>query len=417
MAPRVVLPSDVGLRDLPASADRGLWRRAIALAGAALVHAAVLAALIRSEPHVLSSPGEPIRVSLVPAPGADQSQALAPPPAEVPPPAIMSAPPRTTEARPEPRTPAPSRAETAPPEAATPAPALEPLAVSPAPAVPPAPGIAMTAPQTTEIVPPSPYLPLNDAQRESLQKQLHTGEHDNAGAPLRETEVNVAAAHSKRAPPLTVAEREKLQKQLHTGEHDNAGAPAREKEVNIAAARSKHAAPLTAEEWKTLDKMYLVGSTHRGTDEAAKAIQVGALSLTVALADQQKELEAMYSVGRLSRSNVGPVQGGRTEARLVAQVTPDLPNEFADRAFAFAVVARLTVGSDGSVAEVVLAEPTSEPDLNQALVVALQKWRFYPAVDSGKPVASTVEIRFTISAPGVAIDKKGRVSPSRGTPA
>jgi hypothetical protein len=50
-------------------------------------------------------------------------------------------------------------------------------------------------------------------------------------------------------------------------------------------------------------------------------------------------------------------------------------------------------------------------------VVALQKWRFYPAVDAGKPVASTVEIRFTISAPGVAIDKKGRESPSRGTPA
>jgi TonB family protein len=385
MAPRVVLPFDVALRDLPASADRGLWRRAIALAGAALLHAAVLGALIRSEPHVLPSPAEPIRVSLVPAPSADQSQALAPPPAEVPPPAIMSALPRTTEARPEPRTPepapAPTRAETAPPEAATPTPA-------------------------------APYLPLNDAQRESLQKQLRTGEHDNAGAPLRETEVNVAAARSKRAPPLTVAEREKLQKQLHTGEHDNAGAPAREKEVNIAAALSNHAAALSAEEWKTLDKLYRVGSKDRPTDDAAQAIRASALSLSIALADQQKEkeLEAMYSVGRLSRSNAGPVPGGRTEARLVAQVTPDLPDGFGDRAFAFAVVARLSVAEDGAVGDVLLLEPTPEPDLNQALVVALQKWHFYPAVEAGKPVASSVEIRFTLSAPGAGAAKAPKSS-------
>ena len=96
------------------------------------------------------------------------------------------------------------------------------------------------------------------------------------------------------------------------------------------------------------------------------------------------------------------------------QKEPELPADLTDRAFSFAVAARLSVGVDGSVTEVVLAEPTPEPYLNQALIVALQKWRYYPAVDAGKPVASTVEIHFTIAAPGVATDKKGWVSPGRG---
>jgi TonB family protein len=272
----------------------------------------------------------------------------------------------------------------------------------------------MSAPQTTEIEPPSPYLPYTPAQREALDKSFFVG-NAHYGTEVANEAINRSAV-SKPSPPLSPAEREKLQKELHTGENDAAGGAGKEKVIR-EAAMSKRIAPLTAEEWKKLDGIYLVGSPHRGTDEAAKAIQAGALSLHIALADQQKALEAMYNVGRLARSNVGPVSYGRTEARLLAQAEPELPADLTDRAFSFAVVARLTVGVDGSVAEVVLSEPTPEPYLNQALVVALQKWRYYPAVDAGKPVASTVEIHFTISAPGVATDKKGWTSPDRGTSA
>jgi TonB family protein len=413
MAPRVVLPVDVALRDLPASADRGLWRRCIALAGTALLHAAVLGALIWREPHAPLSPPEPIPVSLVLAPTAPEAPALEPPAADIPPPAVMTPPAPTSEAAagPPPVEPAaPSRAETAPPETAPPAPAVAPPSASPEPSAAPAPGVAVSTPQTTEIAPPSPYLPPTPAQRQALDKSFFVGQ-GHYGTEMALEAIN-RSVRSPRAPPLTAAEREKLQKELHTGEHDNAGAPAREKEVNIAAARSKHAAPLSAEEWKTLDKLYRVGSKDRPTDDAAQAIQASALSLSIALADQkkEKELEAMYSVGRLSRSNAGPVPGGRTEARLVAQVTPDLPDGFGDRAFAFAVVARLSVAEDGAVGDVLLLEPTPEPDLNQALVVALQKWHFYPAVEAGKPVAASVEIRFTLSAPGASAAKAPKSS-------
>ena len=80
------------------------------------------------------------------------------------------------------------------------------------------------------------------------------------------------------------------------------------------------------------------------------------------------------------------------------------------------MTARLEIGVDGAVTSVILAQPTPEPYLNQALIVALQKWRYYPAIDAGKPVAATVEVHFTLSAPGIATDKKGHDT-VRGTSA
>jgi TonB family protein len=271
----------------------------------------------------------------------------------------------------------------------------------------------MTAPQTREIVPPSPYLPYTPAQREALDKSFFVG-RDDYSLEVAQQAIH-RSARSKPATPLTAAHREKLQKEFHTGVNDNGGAPAREKEVNVAAAASKHAPALTAREWDKLSQIYRVGQSSLADKVASEAIHQSALSVHIALADQQKALEAMYhpGTGTGSRSNVGVVPS-RTEARLLEQKDPELPADLSDRAFSFDVAARLSVGVDGSVAAVVLAGPTPEPYLNQALIAALQKWRFYPAVEGGKPVISTVEIRFTISAPSVATDKKGRVSPEHG---
>jgi len=287
------------------------------------------------------------------------------------------------------------RPQTAPPAAPVPAPPAE--AAPPAPAAPQATSRAtMTTPQTKEVAPASPYLPLTPAQRKTLDKSFFVG-RDNYGTEMAQEAINRSAV-SKPGPPLSAAEREKLQKELHTGENDAAGGAGKEKLIR-AAALSKRTARLTAEEWDRLTKVYRTGRALYVEEMANEAIRRGALSLRIALADQQKALEAMYNVGRPARLIIGPLPYGRTEARLISQTTPELPAEFADRAFDFTVVARFLVATDGSAEQVLLTEPTPEPYFNQALVVALEKWRFYPAVDSGKPVASTVEIRFTISAP------------------
>ncbi len=52
--------------------------------------------------------------------------------------------------------------------------------------------------------------------------------------------------------------------------------------------------------------------------------------------------------------------------------------------------------ADGS-AQVELIEPTTDPELNHALLDSLKRWRFFPAMQNGKPVASSVDIRIPVS--------------------
>jgi len=37
--------------------------------------------------------------------------------------------------------------------------------------------------------------------------------------------------------------------------------------------------------------------------------------------------------------------------------------------------------------------PTPNPALNRIILDTLRTWRFFPALDAGKPVASTQEVR------------------------
>jgi TonB family protein len=434
MTPRFVLPPDFVRRDLRVSEDRRGVRRCLALAGAILVHAAVLGLLI--ELRVGGPPAEPegIPVTLV----FERAQMPLPPSSDVPTPSTQAVEKRRAPAGPSAlaspaadatvaqapalaalpapspsENAAPARPPTVPKTATAPA---DPPAQKPAPAAP-VPSVAgsatMTAPRSAEIAPPSPYLPYTPAQREALDKSLFVGD-DNYGRATANEAIKRSVV-SKHAPPLTTAQRETLQTELHTGENDAGGAPGKEKVIRDAAL-SKRAAPLTAEQWNSLATIYHPGRALHQEAIANASIQHSALSLRIATADQQKALDAIYHPGSWSRS-VGTVPSGHSEARLLVQSEPELPAELSDRAFSFDVTARLDVGIDGAVTSVILAQPTPEPYFNQALVVALQKWHYYPAVDSGKPVASTVEVHFTISAPGVATDKKGRGDPDRRTPA
>jgi protein TonB len=83
-------------------------------------------------------------------------------------------------------------------------------------------------------------------------------------------------------------------------------------------------------------------------------------------------------------------------ARALYQPLPEIPEELRRRAIDLMAVARFRVAANGS-AEVELIEPTPDAALNRALLETLKRWRFFPALEGGKPQASTIEIRIPIS--------------------
>jgi protein TonB len=90
-----------------------------------------------------------------------------------------------------------------------------------------------------------------------------------------------------------------------------------------------------------------------------------------------------------------PPGGVTMGARALYKPTPEIPEELRHRRLSLVAVARFRVAADGS-AEVDLIQPTPEPRLNTALIAALKKWRFFPAMANGRPVASTIDIRIPV---------------------
>lgn len=83
---------------------------------------------------------------------------------------------------------------------------------------------------------------------------------------------------------------------------------------------------------------------------------------------------------------------GDTNARAIAQPLPELPDDLRDQAYQTVATARFMIHADGSV-DVELVKPTPIPRLNQILLEALRKWRFFPAMQTGHPVESRQDIR------------------------
>ena len=93
----------------------------------------------------------------------------------------------------------------------------------------------------------------------------------------------------------------------------------------------------------------------------------------------------------------GKVRGLCVKARQPDPADPAVPPVAAVCVYPDLVaVARFRVTVDGS-AQVELTQPTGDPDLNRALVETLKRWRFFPAMQSGKPILSTIDIRIPIS--------------------
>jgi len=92
----------------------------------------------------------------------------------------------------------------------------------------------------------------------------------------------------------------------------------------------------------------------------------------------------------------GSRDGGRMSARAIFKPLPEIPEGLRRRNVELVAVARFRVAANGS-ALVELIEPTTDPELNRALLETLKRWRFFPAMQDGKPVASNLDIRIPIS--------------------
>ncbi|HMB89044.1 MAG TPA: TonB family protein, partial [Methylomirabilota bacterium] len=98
-----------------------------------------------------------------------------------------------------------------------------------------------------------------------------------------------------------------------------------------------------------------------------------------------------------ARGPEGPPGGTDTmSARAIYKPMPEIPESLRHRTVELVAVARFRVTAGGS-AQVELTGPTGDPDLNRVLLETLKRWRFFPAMQAGKPVASTIDIRIPIS--------------------
>jgi periplasmic protein TonB len=91
-----------------------------------------------------------------------------------------------------------------------------------------------------------------------------------------------------------------------------------------------------------------------------------------------------------------PAPSGSTQARLLSQPMPVLPDDLREQGYQVTAVAHFKVHADGTF-EVELVKPTQNPRLNQILLETLHRWRFFPALENGHPVESDQDVRVHFS--------------------
>ncbi len=91
------------------------------------------------------------------------------------------------------------------------------------------------------------------------------------------------------------------------------------------------------------------------------------------------------------RGSSGGSMYANSGARKIFHPLPQIPEDLREEAFNSAALARFHIAVDGNV-EVELVRPTQNPRLNRILLDTLKKWKFFPAIKNGNPVASTVDI-------------------------
>ncbi|WP_259460678.1 energy transducer TonB [Paraburkholderia sp. BL23I1N1] len=93
-----------------------------------------------------------------------------------------------------------------------------------------------------------------------------------------------------------------------------------------------------------------------------------------------------------SEDSANATSSSDAAAHSISQPLPELPDDLREQAYQTVATARFAIHADGSV-DVELIKPTASPRLNQILLEALRKWRFFPAMQAGHPVESRQDIR------------------------
>lgn len=88
--------------------------------------------------------------------------------------------------------------------------------------------------------------------------------------------------------------------------------------------------------------------------------------------------------------------GGTAAARAIFQPMPEIPTELRRQAMKMVAVVEFTIAADGS-AKAALREATPDPRLNRILALTFGRWRFFPALEKGKPITSTLTLRVPIT--------------------
>jgi protein TonB len=87
-----------------------------------------------------------------------------------------------------------------------------------------------------------------------------------------------------------------------------------------------------------------------------------------------------------------PAASDHAAAHVLYSPLPKIPDELRDQALEMVALARFDIGPNGT-ATVELVQPTPNPVLNRIILDTLKTWRFFPALDRGRPVASAQEVR------------------------
>jgi protein TonB len=90
-----------------------------------------------------------------------------------------------------------------------------------------------------------------------------------------------------------------------------------------------------------------------------------------------------------------PLPGAVQGARAIYQPTPVIPDDLRAEVLTASAMARFHIGVDGT-ATVELVTATRNPRLNRVLLETLSRWRFFPALKDGRPVASTQDLPISV---------------------
>ena len=109
-------------------------------------------------------------------------------------------------------------------------------------------------------------------------------------------------------------------------------------------------------------------------------------------AKPQEQLPAPPPPVSAPAARSSPADTGNMGAQAIDRPLPKIPDDLREQAFTVTAVARFHIAADGT-ATVDLATPTPNPRLNLLLLDALRKWKFFPALKDGRPVASVQDVR------------------------